>query len=207
MNKLSKNETLERISAIIPPNLGGFGAENSGGSSVSTQEGGLLYAICKVFQPKKIIETGTHHGTTTNYLLKYCSEDEGHVYSFDVIRAGQSILPELKMNNLTLTTPKRLLLRPKGDEKDVSFIRNAVKSCANDNGCDLFLHDSDHRYENVRWEWDTIRPHMVTNQIVVLHDVLGNSDMLQTNQLFDEVVDCQWKHIFETENGLGLIVL
>jgi len=178
---------------------------NAGGSSVRKIEGQVLYNICKVFLPKKILETGTHHGASTNYLLKYAQEDRATVYSFDVSsKAGSSIIKELK-SNLVLKKSRRKIFPNKVTQADITKIRNLVVKTAQQ-GVDLFFHDSDHCYDNAKWEFDNITPYMKKNSPVIFHDVLHKTDKLQTNKLFDEIKS-SWKHVFNTPSGMGLIVL
>lgn len=201
---MTRDEFIERLNQITPPDLGGFGEGNAGGSSVRVEEGQALYKICKIFGPKKIIETGTHNGASTNYLLKYAQEDNATVYTFDISKSGQNILNELKKNLILINCQPRFWKR-RVDDKQIHRVRNRLIETAAD-GVDLFFHDSDHRYENAKWEYDHIAPHMKRGQVVILHDVLYSTDMLQTRRLFDEI-ECTWKHIIETHNGLGVVVL
>jgi len=202
---LDKDDFLRRFAETSAPDLGGFAEGGAGGSSVRKEEGQVLYRICKVFGPRRIIETGTHTGCSTNYLLAYAREQGATVFSFDVeSRAGADIREELK-ENLVLVKPRARLLGRGVTDRDVREIREAVVRTARE-GVDLFFHDSDHRYENARWEFDNITPHMRPGSPVILHDVLNSSDALQTCRLFDEI-SCAWKHVFDTPNGLGLAVL
>jgi len=201
---VDKNEFFEQFEVVEPPDLGGFMEGNAGGSSVRKEEGQVLYRICKVFKPKRVLETGTHTGSSTNYLLKYAQEEDAMVYSFDVTRAGRDILDELR-SRLVLTTCQPKLWRRPVDERQIERVRKKLLETAAA-GVDLFFHDSDHRYENAKWEFDNITKFMEPGQPVILHDVLHQTDSAQTHALFHEV-ECSWRHIFPTANGLGLIVL
>ena len=199
---IKKDEFLESFSRVAPPDLGGFSEGNAGGQSVRKVEGQMLYRICKVFKPANILETGTHTGCSTNYLLKYAEEEGAMVHSFDVESgAGKDIMDALK-GSLVLTKPKKRLLR-KVKRTDIDMIRAGVVEVAR-KGVDLFFHDSDHSYENVKWEYESVTPFMKKGSPVILHDVLHEQH--GSRRLFDEV-ECAWKHIIETPNGLGLIVL
>ena len=200
---MNKETCLKEIAAITPPNLGGFAEGNAGGQAVRKQEGQLLYALCKVFLPENILETGTHTGCSTNYLLKYATEHSATVTTFDVeSKAGKDIMQSLSAN-LVLHKPKKRILTRKVRPVDIANIRKLVLERATA-GIDLFFHDSDHSYENAKWEYDNITPLMKKGSAVILHDV--SRQRHGTRQLFDEV-ECDWKHIFDTPNGLGLIVL
>jgi predicted O-methyltransferase YrrM len=200
---LNKTEFLEKLSTVTLPDLGGFAKGNAGGQAVRQQEGQLLYGICTVFLPKTVLETGTHTGCSTNYLLKYAKEHNSTVDSFDVEgRAGEDLMPDLT-GNLTLHKPKKRLLSKKVTSADIELIREKVLETAA-KGVDLFFHDSDHSYDNAKWEYDNVTPFMKKGSVVLLHDVL--QERHGTRQLFDEI-ECEWKHIFDTPNGLGIIVL
>lgn len=202
---VENDKFMEKFSKISPPDLGGYAEGNAGGSSIRKIEGQILYKICKIFQPKRIIETGTHSGCSTNYLLKYAQEYEATVYSFDVVNSsGESIIENLK-SNLVLKKARKKLWHGNVSQDDISNIRNLVLETAI-KGVDLFFHDSDHRYDNAKWEFENITPYMGKGSAVILHDVLNNTTEHETHLLFSEVA-CSWKHIFDTPNGIGLIVL
>jgi len=202
---IEKDKFMEIFSNIVPPDLGGYLEGNAGGSSIRKIEGQTLYKICSVFQPKRIVETGTHSGCSTNYLLKYAVENRATVYSFDVVsNAGADIIKDLR-SALVLNKPKRKLWRKDVNLEDIKKTRDMFIETAQ-RGIDLFFHDSDHRYKNVKWEFDNITCFMGKGSPVILHDVLNDTANHETHLLFKEVV-CSWKHIFDTPSGLGLIVL
>jgi predicted O-methyltransferase YrrM len=202
---IEKDKFMEIFSNIVPPDLGGYLEGNAGGSSIRKIEGQTLYKICSVFQPKRIVETGTHSGCSTNYLLKYAVENRATVHSFDVVsNAGADIIKDLR-SALVLNKPKRKLWRSNVSDNGITMVRNLVLETAQ-KGIDLFFHDSDHKYENVKWEFDNITCFMEKGSPVILHDVLNDTANHETHLLFKEVV-CSWKHIFDTPSGLGLIVL
>ena len=137
--------------------------------------------------------------------MKYAKEEGASVYSFDVeSSAGKCIIKKLR-TNLISKKPKRKLLRRQVNNADIAEIRDYVLETAKE-GIDLFFHDSDHRYENAKWEYDNITHYMKKGSPIILHDILHKSAEHETHRLFDEI-NCSWKHVFQTPNGLGIIVL
>jgi predicted O-methyltransferase YrrM len=202
---VDRDKFIEIYSDIVAPDLGGYSEGHAGGSSVRKVEGQILYKICRAFKPKKLMETGTHVGCSTNYLLQYAQEEGATVYSFDVdSNAGKAIIPHLR-TNLILCKPKKQFWSRGRSQERIETVRRHILETARQ-GIDFFFHDSDHRYENAKWEFENVAEHMRKGSAVVLHDVLNETPEHQTHKLFAEVV-CSWKHIFDTPNGLGLIVL
>ena len=106
---MNKEGLLQRIEEISAPDLGGFGEKGGGGASVRKLEGQLLFKICAAIDAKKIIETGTHAGCSTNYLLEWASKINAHVYTYDVQENAGKYIDTNKKSFLTQFKPQHYM--------------------------------------------------------------------------------------------------
>ena len=70
----------------------------------------------------------------------------------------------------------------------------------------LFFLDGDHTYKGIKKDWETIRPFIKDNDIVVFHDVKGEAGVL----IFWGQLQEEYKKDFsfvecETERGMGIL--
>lgn len=160
-------------------------------------EARLLYVICRVVKPDIVIETGVASGLSSSMLLLGLEQNKkGHLYSIDLpftqrklskkeIQNRQSsfptnkkegwLVPESLHNRWTLQLGDAKILLPK-----------LLKDLGH---CDLFLHDSDHSYDHMRWEFETVWPFL--NSVLLADDI-------RLNNAFDEFTEknnCKYQKI------------
>ena len=128
-----------------------------------------LYVMTRILKPKTIIETGVFEGhSSLAFLLALEENNEGSLYSIDLpspsLPSGKEpgwIVPAELRKRWDLRLGKSIDLLPDMLEevKDV----------------DIFLHDSDHSYENMYWEYRTAWPCVRKDGLILSHDVSQNA--------------------------------
>lgn len=129
----------------------------------------LLYYFIRETKPKIIIETGVLHGLTTTWILQALKDNKsGKLISIDLPRrdwnlymgsrqfgpGSESEKEELEDQNPGWIIPEylksnwELVLGPSEIELE--------KVCKNIKKVDLFIHDSDHSYETMKYECDYV---------------------------------------------------
>ena len=169
-----------RTNDFIPPNKSKDG-EQIAGNAINTLLGKWLYCLIRALQPKTLIETGIAHGNSSYVLLNALHKNgEGHLYSldlpnrdtdknynFDVNTRTGWLVPELLRKHWTMII---------GDStKTLPDLLAELKEI------DFFFHDSNHSYEHMRFEFDTIFPFVVKNGII-------SSDDINKNKAFKEFI-------------------
>jgi predicted O-methyltransferase YrrM len=176
-------ETMYKILANYP-NLG----------HMDKRKNQVLYTIVRLLKPKIVIETGVAAGISSAYILKALDRNEqGHLISIDI---GQKefngiVLPRDKpvgwlvpnelreMWTLEMGSSKQLL-QPLLEKEEV----------------DLFLHDSEHSYENMMFEFETVWKRLRNGGGIV-------SDNVEWNKAFDDFCHSKSAHFIKLF-GLGV---
>jgi hypothetical protein len=128
----------------------------------------LLYYMLRITKPKIVVETGVLHGLTSAWMLKAISKNNfGKLISIDLPRRDwDEHFPETEMgpgNEYDMDLPIdelpgwmipdelrnnwELLLGPS---------THYLKNVCIENDVDIFVHDSDHSEENVKFECETV---------------------------------------------------
>ncbi len=141
-------------------------------------DGTLLYSLVRTLRPQVVVETGVCNGFSSAFLLTALVHNgSGRLYSIDlpsraeerdhgaaVLPAGEDpgwvVPPELREPWELLLGSSRELLPPLlGRVGPIGF----------------FLHDSDHRYEAMRWELGTAMASTEVGGVVAADNVGSNS--------------------------------
>jgi hypothetical protein len=129
----------------------------------------MCYAICRALSVDVVLETGVAYGVTTAFVLQgLAANGRGKLVSIDLPPLGPDgdryvgyLVPEeLRARwDLRRGTSKRLLpgLLPKLGKIDV------------------FIHDSQHTYRNMRFELETVWPFLRPGGVLVADDVGDNT--------------------------------
>lgn len=131
------------------------------------REAETLYSMVRLLKPDRIIETGVGAGISSTYILRALQlNGRGRLYSIDLPDAtglsGWAVPDQLKQCwDLRLGSSKDLL---------PSLLRETGP-------IDLFLHDSDHSYQHMMFEFRMMWPHLHENGLFLAHDV-GRNDAL-----------------------------
>lgn len=139
----------------------------SSGRGEMGREAETLYVLVRLIKPDIVMETGVGAGISSTYILRAMElNGKGKLYSIDLPDqtglSGWAVPDELR---------SRWSLY-QGSSIDL------LSTVLNETGpIDIFLHDSDHSYEHMMFEFRTIWPYLKKNGIFLAHDV-GRNDAL-----------------------------
>jgi hypothetical protein len=130
----------------------------------------LQYAIVRAFKPDCVVETGVANGVSSAYILLAMERNQkGALYSIDV--GDGSFLPPGEQTGWI--APEWLRKRWTMDLGDARVI---LPSVLKDLNClDIFIHDSLHTYEHMRFEYEQAYPRLRPGGILISDDALWNS--------------------------------
>lgn len=138
----------------------------------------ILYACVRIFKPKIMIETGVAGGSTSFTILSAMEKNGfGKLYSIDLDDPNYDtrlsnykigwIVPDQLKENWTLIL---------GDSKvELPKLLDNLKNI------DIFFHDSDHSYEHMMFEFNTVWNHLSEKKVIF-------SDDINKNNSFDEFI-------------------
>ena len=127
-----------------------------------------LYAIVRVTKPNIVVETGVFEGAgSCAILLALERNDKGHLYSIDL--PSPRIPPDKKAGwRIQHHLRKRwLLVEGKSSEK-LPQLLDTFRHIG------IFLHDSEHSYENMLFEYKTAWEHIRDGGLLLSHDITRN---------------------------------
>jgi hypothetical protein len=159
-----------------------------------------LYAIVRALKPKAMVETGGTPGKSTAFILRAMEQNKtGHLYTIDLAPQSNSTqtlddhktwhesIPKGSTSNWVVPEtlrPRHTLLLGTSREQ-LPPLLNKLKEI------DVFLHDSDHSYENMNWEFRTATPYIKQGGLLLSDDVLGNSSFFE----FCQQTKMPYKHV------------
>ena len=139
-------------------------------SVLSLDESILLYFSVRLLKPKIVVETGVSDGMSSLFILSALDKNGiGHLYSIDFPEVGMPgiygkepgwIVGKTLRNKWTLTYGKTskvllpLLLK-------VKYVN-------------IFLHDSEHSYPNMKFEFSNVLKYMPPGSLLLSDDVRSN---------------------------------
>jgi len=145
--------------------------------------GDILYMVVRAVKPLVVVETGVAAGVSSAFILKALEEnDKGILYSIDlpnyemvycskIRKEASSILPPNAKPGFVI--PHKLKNRwvlKIGKSSDI------LPELLNHLGrINLFLHDSEHTYENMMFEYNISWPYLSKGGILLSHDVEWNN--------------------------------
>jgi predicted O-methyltransferase YrrM len=130
----------------------------------------LQYMAIRAFQPEIVLETGVANGVSSAYILLALQKNQrGALYSIGLndpqyLPAGKPlgwIVPE------PLKSRWNLLI---GDSRDL-----LPSLLAKLDTIDVFIHDSLHTYDHMRWEYQTAFPYLRPGGLLFSDDAAWNS--------------------------------
>ena len=128
-----------------------------------------LYTMVRILKPEIVIETGVFEGHSSLSILSALKENnKGFLYSIDLPSPD---LPSGKVPGWMVPEHlrKRWDLRAGKSSDLLPTLLDEVKEV------DIFLHDSEHSYENMYWEYKTAWTHIKTRGLLLSHDVSQNA--------------------------------
>lgn len=142
-----------KIARSVPENLG---------SRLQMTE--CLYLICRVVKPEIVVETGVYHGLSTTFMLQALKDNgRGKLYSIEKRDHTPEGYPTGWLVPEDMRGRWRLLT---GDSREL------LPKLLHDLGTiDLFVHDSEHTYETMRFEYETAWRNLKSGGILLSDDV------------------------------------
>jgi GT2 family glycosyltransferase len=137
----------------------------------------LLYHIIRWFKPAIVVETGVANGVTSTFILSAMdANNKGNLYSIDwpgdkdstFVQEGKEIgwmVPDQLRKRWTLEIGR-------SEEKLVPILEGLRE-------IDIFLHDSDHSYETMMYEYKAAWPYLVKNGLLLSDDVKMNTAFVE----------------------------
>lgn len=132
------------------------------------------YALIRKFNPEIIVETGTSMGWSTFMILNALKrEKEGHLYSFD-LNDSESVKKDGGVGYLVPDDLKKHWTLKIGDTK--KQLKPLLEKLGQ---IDMFIHDSEHSYETMMFEYSLAWKFLKKNGILC-------SDDINHSKAFDE---------------------
>jgi len=150
----------------------------------------LLYVICRILKPEVVIETGVADGYSSSFILYALEKNmKGYLYSIDLPNQPGHELKEGKTAGW---------LVPKNLKKRWTLIFGSSKEklpelLINLNKIDIFYHDSDHSYEHMMFEFNTIWKYLKPKGYLLADDITENIAFKE----FVEEKKCKYIKLFK----------
>lgn len=151
----------------------------SGGATIGPQNE-FLYYLVRFTRPQCVVETGVASGFSSAYILQ-ALEDNGHgtLDSIDLpnTKAGgylnddgrQDLVHIRSVDSVGEVVPEHLRHRWRLHLADS---KSALPGLLKEAGIvSMFFHDSDHSYGHVKWELETVWPHLESGGLLVSDDI------------------------------------
>jgi predicted O-methyltransferase YrrM len=131
-------------------------------------QGALLYVFVRAVRPEKFVETGVAAGFSSAFLLAALRRNQtGRLYSIDIGDAPGKT-KETHFGVGWLVPP---YLRDRWDLR-IGRSQELLEPLLNEVGpVDVFLHDSLHSYDHMKFEFNTAWPHVRPGGYFLAHDV------------------------------------
>lgn len=145
----------------------------------------LLYVICRTIRPDVVVETGVAQGVSTSFILKALDANRsGRLYSIDLPNFEGALakrgvpgyvsaiadLPKEKQPGWVVPSElrRRWILRIGSSREVLPPLLDELSRV------DLFLHDSEHSYENMVFEFRSVWPKLSQGGFLLSHDIYWN---------------------------------
>jgi len=147
------------------------------GTMLSPLRGPIIYVCTRALKPTVMVETGVASGSSTRYILQAMeSNGRGTLYSIDLPNIGKgALIPEGREVGW-LVPPRlkyrwRLILGRSQDELPPLLRR--LKNI------DVFLHDSEHTYKTMMFEYETVWLYLREGGLLLSDDIHWNKAFLR----------------------------
>jgi predicted O-methyltransferase YrrM len=168
-----------------------------------------LYILVRILKPNIVVETGVAAGISSSYLLLALEANKrGKLYSIDMPNYELEYFPKLGLKPISILPEgkKPGFVIPQ-DLKDRWCLRigksqNILLSLLSELGfIDMFLHDSEHTYENMRFEYEIAWEHL-RNQGLLLSDNINMNSAFKdfakkANREYVYIYFAGWAAIFK----------
>lgn len=140
-------------------------------SILSLEEAISVYILVLHLKPEIVVETGVSDGMSSFFILSALNENKkGNLYSID--------LPEVGMPRLYGKEPGWIVDEALRKRWTLIYGKTEVKLpplLGNLKHVDVFLHDSEHSYTNMKFEFSMTLKHMKEGSLLLSDDVRSNS--------------------------------
>lgn len=128
----------------------------------------MIYALVRALRPEKITETGVANGISSFYILSALEKNGGgRLVSIDCVPEGApNFLPEGRQAGWLVPAALRgrwEFVAGKTSEKLPALL-------ARDSLIDIFIHDSEHSYDNMLFEYGAAWPHLKEGGLLLTDD-------------------------------------
>lgn len=144
----------------------------------------VQYALVRVMQPDVVVETGGTPGNSSAFILRAMDRSgRGTLHTVDLPPEGaldpgkghggwiHEGMPAGKGSGWAV--PEALRGRHRQHLGDAKALLPQVFESAP--ACDIFIHDSDHSYEHMLWEFTTAWPHVRPGGVIMSDDIDANA--------------------------------
>ena len=133
--------------------------------------GPVLYALVRVLRPEVVVETGVASGVSSTFLLNAMERNgTGRLYSVDLPLLNERLRP--KGQSTGWLVPKDLRSRWQLSLGDAREVLPPLLQRLGEVDC--FLHDSDHSYEHMTWEFSEAYPYIRPGGLLMSDDITSN---------------------------------
>jgi hypothetical protein len=141
-----------------------------------------LYSVVVGTRPSTVIETGVSDGVSTaTVLLGLQRNGWGELHSIDYPKVG---LPRLYGQQPGWVVPGELRSRwHLSAGRSVDLLSPLLERVG---GCDLFLHDSEHSYSNMTFEFNLITGRARRGSIILADDAIANDAIFEARERIAE---------------------
>lgn len=154
----------------------------------------IWHIITRVMKPSTVVETGIYYGWSSACILNAMEKNNrGKLYSIDLPgTVSNPIVDASSDKQVKYELPNDLspgFLMPrylrKRWEVRLGKSTDLLEPLLNELGnIDIFVHDSEHSYENMTFELTTAFPHIVKGGMLLAHDI-------NWNNAFDDFSSCK----------------
>jgi hypothetical protein len=172
VNRYSDEPSLATIGRKVVENFQGYGPLVLG-SGKKPRKGVAYYLVCRVTKPAIVVETGVQSGISSAFILQALKDNgKGYLYSIDwPDNQLLQIIPSQARRGMESgwVVPRELaenwkLITGKSKEKLLPLLRHLT-------AVDIFIHDSEHSFENMYEEYETAWRFLASNGILLSDDI------------------------------------
>ncbi|OGS11944.1 MAG: hypothetical protein A2234_04710 [Elusimicrobia bacterium RIFOXYA2_FULL_58_8] len=137
----------------------------------------IIYALTRLLKPERAVETGVANGISSFFILSAMQKNgKGALVSIDYVpENGPSFLPEGKQAGWLV--PQEL--RPRWELITGRTSETLPPLLARPGQLDIFIHDSEHSYENMKFEYAAAWPRLKAGGLLLSDDTGFNTAWLE----------------------------
>jgi len=159
---------------------------SSWGFGIGATLGTVLYALCRRQKPDIVVETGVASGVSSSYILCALEETKrGELYSIDspwpetTTYPGGYFMPDDVSPRVPREKQSGWIIPDYLRHRWQSILGRSSEKLAplleKVREIDLFLHDSEHSYQNMLWEFQTAWAHLKVGGLLLSHNIDMNN--------------------------------